>query len=149
MTEPASDHTLAAIRAARESGDFATLTEHIPYLRFMNMEMRIEGDDVVGSMLFEEQLIGNFSIRALHGGTLGAFLETVAAFQVIYSTDCMRLPRIVSITIEYLRSAEAQTTFARAQLTRQGRRIAVARAFAWQGDPERPVAAANAHFLLA
>jgi acyl-coenzyme A thioesterase PaaI-like protein len=40
-------------------------------------------------------------------------------------------------------------TFARAIITKHGRRVANVRAEAWQDDPARPVAAAHAHFLLA
>jgi acyl-coenzyme A thioesterase PaaI-like protein len=43
----------------------------------------------------------------------------------------------------------AADTFARGRVIRQGRRVANVRAEAWQESPDKPVAAAHAHFLLA
>jgi acyl-coenzyme A thioesterase PaaI-like protein len=37
---------------------------------------------------------------------------------------------------------------ARGTVVKQGRRVANVRVEAWQGDPDRPVAAAHAHFIL-
>lgn len=52
------------------------------------------------------------------------------------------------MSFDYLRSARAATTYGRAELTRQGRRIASVRSTLWQEDAERPVAASLGHFLL-
>ena len=60
----------------------------------------------------------------------------------------MTVPKTINITVEYLRSGKPQDTFARAVFTKHGRRVANVRAYAWQDDPTKPVAAANAHFLL-
>jgi acyl-coenzyme A thioesterase PaaI-like protein len=39
-------------------------------------------------------------------------------------------------------------TYGRAEITKQGRRVATVRAEAWQDDRSRPIAAAHGHFLL-
>ena len=57
--------------------------------------------------------------------------------------------KTISITIDYLRSARTVDTFARAEVVRQGRRVASVRSLAWQDDPSKPVAAANVLLLLA
>jgi len=139
---------LDAIRDAREGGDLRAITAAVPYHAFMGMDMEVVGGRVRGTMRFDEHLIGNYAVRALHGGTLGALLEATAAITVICETECVRLPRVVNLTVEYLRGGKAEDTFAEATLTKQGRRIACVRAVAWQDDPERPIAAANAQFLL-
>jgi acyl-coenzyme A thioesterase PaaI-like protein len=58
------------------------------------------------------------------------------------------VPKTITITIDYLRSARPVDTFARGIVTKQGRRVANVRVEAWQEDPAQPVAAANAHFLV-
>ena len=137
-----------AIKAARDEKDFSRLAQEIPFMEFMRISMDLDDETVVATMDFHESLIGNYTIQALHGGSVGGLLETVAAFQVILGTDCEELPKIVSVTVEYLRSGKAIPTHARADITRHGRRVAVARAYAWQDDPTRPIAAANVHFLV-
>ena len=59
-----------------------------------------------------------------------------------------RLPKIVNISIDYLRPSLLEDMFARGIIIRQGRRVANVRVDAWQSDRARPVAAAHAHFLL-
>ena len=63
--------------------------------------------------------------------------------------ETLVVPKIITITVDYLRSARPIDTLARATLTRQGRRIANVAVEAWQDDRSRPVAAARMHFLLA
>ncbi|MEZ4250513.1 MAG: PaaI family thioesterase [Polyangiales bacterium] len=129
----------------------------MPYpLHAMGIETRLEGDVLVCTMRFSEPLIGNFAIRALHGGTLGALLESAAATTLLWREllavevvdERLAMPRIVSLTVDYLRTGRAVDTHARAFITSAGRRVARIRAEAWQDDPERPVAAAQASFLV-
>ncbi|WP_290818359.1 PaaI family thioesterase [Ferrovibrio sp.] len=84
----------------------------------------------------------------MHGGVVGALLESAAIVQLIWSADADRIPKIIDLQVDYLRSARPVETFARAIITKHGRRVANVRAEAWQDDPARPVAAAHAHFLL-
>ncbi|RYZ35655.1 MAG: PaaI family thioesterase, partial [Myxococcaceae bacterium] len=59
-----------------------------------------------------------------------------------------RVPKVISSTVDFLRSGKAQDTFARAFITRQGRRVANVRVEAWQDDRTRPIASSHALFLL-
>ena len=52
------------------------------------------------------------------------------------------------VTIEYLRPGRAQTTYARADVRKVGRRIANVHVEAWQDHRASPVAALRGHFLL-
>lgn len=92
--------------------------------------------------------VGNPLIPALHGGIVGALLEHAAILHILAGTDSEALPKIINITIDYLRPALAKDLFARGTIIRQGRRIANVRVEAWQSDPGTPVAAAHAHFLI-
>lgn len=137
-----------AIADARRSGELGPVAERIPYMEWMGIEMRVEGGEVRGLMKQSDMLIGNYVHRALHGGTLGALLESTAVFELLYSADSENLPRIVNITIEYLRSGKDQDTHARAFVEKLGRNVANVRAIAWQSDESKPVAAAQCHFLV-
>lgn len=152
--------TLAELLAdARASGDLAPLVHAVPFARFLGISTsRDAAGELVGKMSFAPHLVGNAFVPALHGGTVGALLESTALFGLLWQgsgdqvpgreTGAVRAPRIVNITIEFLRTPRTVDTFARAEITRQGRRVATVRTTAWQEDPEKPIAAANAHFLL-
>lgn len=132
----------------RQTGDFTELQEAIPYACFMGITAELQDGDVIGKMAYHERLIGNSMVQALHGGTLGALLESTAIFKLLYQGETNAVPKTINVTVEYLRTGKAIDTFARAEFTRHGRRVANVRVFAWQDDPEKPVALATAHFLL-
>ena len=137
-----------AIAEARRSGDLGPVVERIPYMQWMGIAMSVEEGQVRGMMRQSDHLIGNYVHRALHGGTLGALLESTAVFELLFNAEGESLPRIVNITVEYLRSAKERDTYARAHLEKVGRNVAYVRALAWQDDPAKPVAAAHCHFLV-
>jgi uncharacterized protein (TIGR00369 family) len=137
-----------AVLSMRESGDFTALQEAIPYARFMGITAELRDDDVLGRMRYSDHLVGNASVPALHGGALGAFLESTAIFKLLWHGETTSVPKTINITVEYLRAAQAEDVLARAVFTRHGRRVANVRVFAWQDDEARPVAVATAHFLL-
>lgn len=138
----------AAITTLRDTADFADVIKAIPYARFMGITAEVVDGDVRGKMSFADHLVGNAHVGALHGGTLGALLESTAIFKLLWEGETEGIPKTINVTIEYLRGAKLEDTFARAELTRHGRRVANVRVFAWQEDPERPVAIATTHFLL-
>ena len=137
-----------AVVAVRETGDFGPLQESIPYARFMGITAELVEDDVVGRMEYSDHLVGNATVPALHGGTLGALMESTAIFKLLWHGETTAVPKTINITVEYLRTARPEAVFARAEFTRRGRRVANVRVFAYQEDRERPVAVATAHFLL-
>ena len=140
--------TLEMLRQVHESGDIAPLVDIMPYSQFLGISVDTSRGELIGKLTFSEELIGNPSLPALHGGTIGALLESTAIFTVIRETETSRMPKTINITVEYLRTGRPVDTYAAAQFTRLGRRVANVRAFAWQEDRNKPIAAANAHFLL-
>lgn len=137
-----------AVTAVRQSGDFTALQDSIPYARFMGITAELVDGDVVGRMRYSDHLVGNATVPALHGGTLGALMESTAIFKLLWKGETTTVPKTINITVEYLRGARPQDVFAKAVFTRHGRRVANVRVFAYQDDPEKPVAVATAHFLL-
>jgi len=137
------------IRRFRGHGDAAGLVRAIPYARLLGMEFEADEEgQVLGRMPFAEHLVGNPNLPALHGGTLGSLLESIAIFQILSESETLLLPKTINLTVEYLRSARPRDTFARCQITKQGRRVISVRAEAWQDDPQKSVALAQAHFLI-
>lgn len=136
------------VRAARASGDPSPLLECVPYAAFLGLSVELSGGELVGRLRFSDPLIGDSTIPALHGGTLGALLESTAHLAVLFGTDVEQIPKTINLTVEYLRSGRARDTFATAVITKPGRRVVNVRATAWQDDRSRPVAAANVHFLV-
>ncbi len=137
-----------AVESLRSDGDFGLVQERIPYARFMGITAEIVDGDVIATMRHSEHLVGNAVAHKLHGGTLGALMESTAIFKLLWHGETTTVPKTINITVEYLRGAEPADVFARAEFTRHGRRVANVRVFSWQANPDKPVAVATAHFLL-
>ena len=136
------------LTAAKAAGNYQDLFDAIPYARFLGLSAELHGTELVTTMKFSEALIGNPALPALHGGTLGALLESAAIFELLWRAESIVLPKTITFTVDYLRSAGAADTHARGVITRQGRRVSNVRVEAWQDDRARPVATANALFLV-
>jgi acyl-coenzyme A thioesterase PaaI-like protein len=134
--------------SAKVVRDVNALMQAIPYARFLGITVDQRGNEVTTVMHFSENLIGNPVLPALHGGTIGAFLETTAIAQLAFEIAGDALPKPIGLTIDYLRSGRPVDTYGRAVITKQGRRVATVHAEAWQDDRSRPIAAAHGHFLL-
>ncbi|MEZ5999230.1 PaaI family thioesterase [Hyphomonas sp.] len=120
-----------------------------PFAQEIGMRCEVMGDEMTAIMPFQQKLIGNFTIQALHGGAIAAFLELTAMAQVYLVTEHLeRPPRPINITIDYLRQGHAKDTFARATITKMGRRMCSVRAEAWQDERSKPVTSLLAHFKV-
>ena len=138
----------AEIEAARKSGDLQPLVEAVPYFRWMGLRIDRQGEELLTVMPYQEMLIGNPMLPALHGGTIGAFLESAAMVSLIGAMATPKLPKIINITIEYLRPGRPMDSYATGIVTKQGRRVANVRAYAWQQDRDKLIATASTHFLI-
>lgn len=139
------------LKRLREEGrgrDLQALVEHIPYARFLGVQVDRKGSELTTVMPFGPQLIGNTSLPAIHGGVLGAFLEMTSVIQLLYDNSCERLPKTIDISIDFLRSGRGVESYGRAFVTRHGRRVANVRAEIWQEERAKPVAVAHGHYLL-
>jgi acyl-coenzyme A thioesterase PaaI-like protein len=120
----------------------------VPYAVFLDIRADIRNGEILFILPADEKLIGNPSLPALHGGVVGAFMEQAGAFHLIAKMDNPVLPKIIDFSLDYLRPARLQDTYAQCKLTRQGRAIANISISAWQEDSDKPNAIARAHFLL-
>ena len=120
-----------------------------PFAQEIGMRCEVMGDEMTAIMPFQDKLIGNFTIQALHGGAIAAFLELTAMAQVYLVTEHLeRPPRPINLTIDYLRQGHAKDTYARATITKMGRRMCSVRAEAWQDERSKPVTSLLAHFKV-
>ena len=141
---------LDMLNKARAAQDPRLVLDAIPYAKFLGMDVQEMDDGGFLSVLpFDDMLIGNPMLPAIHGGVTGAFLENTAIVTLLWERDTTKMPKTINITVEYLRSGRPQDTYAVGTLTRQGRRVATVRTEAWQDDRAQPIAVATAHFLLA
>jgi uncharacterized protein (TIGR00369 family) len=140
---------VALLAEARAKGDASVLLDAIPYARFLGLSMRREDGAPIASMRFDDHLVGDAGIPALHGGTLAALLESTAILAVMVDPATSTMPRTITITIDYLRSGRATDTHCRARVVRQGRRVVVVACEAYQEDRDKPVATAVVHLLVA
>ncbi len=139
---------LDALRRAKESGDFSPLVGRIPYASFMGLGLELRDEGLVGTLRYSDRNVGNPTLPALHGGAVGGLLEFTATFHTLWESETLVFPKIVTITVDYLRSARPVDTFAKGTITKPGRRVVNVGVEAWQEDRARPVARANAHFLI-
>lgn len=135
----AADAALARLALAR-----------MPYAAFLGVRCAWDGSELIATLPYRDDLIGNTSLPALHGGAQGAFLEIAALARLVLALDAgARQPLTVGVTVEYLRPGRPQDTFARPRIKRLGRRIANVHVEAWQEDEATPIALLQGRFLLA
>lgn len=138
----------ALIAQARRTQDWGPVLSAIPYFQFMGIGLEVVDGALVGRMRFSEHLIGNPTLPALHGGTLGALLEAVAQAELLFRADSEVLPKTITMTIDYLRSGKPRDTLARAEVLKHGRRVATVQVRAFQDDAALPIAVAMVHLLV-
>lgn len=142
------------------------LVGNIPYVTFLGIGFDRRGDELTAVLHFEDKLIGNPLLPAIHGGVTAAFLETTAIIELgwqrlweeiesertdaatLSADDLPRMPKTIDFTVDYLRSGLPRDAYARARVTRSGRRYASVQVEAWQDNRLRPFAQATGHFLM-
>jgi uncharacterized protein (TIGR00369 family) len=137
-----------ALSEARASGDLDRVLSTIPYIRLLGLRAVVREGDLVTRMPGGQHLVGNPVLPALHGGTVGALLESTAILKLLWESDSVGVPKTITLTVDYLRSGKVLDTWARANITRLGRRVANVQVRAWQDSEDRPIAVGHAHFLL-
>ncbi len=150
----------------RRDGVLRALVEGVPYIRFLGVTFERRGDELTAIMPFKEELIGNPMLPALHGGATAAFLEVTAIISLswgmiwedmesgaleiddIDNITLPRLPKTIDFTVDYLRSGLPRDAYARARITRAGRRYASVHVEGWQDNRARLFAQATGHFVM-
>ncbi|WP_424939306.1 PaaI family thioesterase [Aliiroseovarius sp. S253] len=155
-----------AVVKQRRDAALSGLVDGVPYVQFLGIHVERHGDELTAILPFDDKLIGNPMLPAIHGGVTAAFLETAAVIQLSWSTlwedmesgafdpstlgpdNMPYLPKTIDFSIDYLRSGLPRDAYARARVVRQGRRYASVHVEAWQDRREKLYAQATGHFLM-
>ncbi len=150
----------------RRDAALKALVHGVPYIQFLGIEFDRRGDELTAILPFDDRLIGNPFLPALHGGVTAAFLEVTAIIELSWSMiweemesgrldaaalgegRLPRLPKTIDFTVDYLRSGLPRDAYARARINRSGRRYASVHVEAWQDNRARLFAQATGHFLM-
>lgn len=156
---------LDRIKSRRDSA-LSALVSGVPYIAWLGIRFDRRGDELTAVLPFDEKLIGNPMLPALHGGVTAAFLEVSAIVELAWSVmwedlesgriapdaavpdSLPRLPKTIDFTVDYLRSGLPRDAFSRARVVRSGRRYASVHVEAWQDNRARLFAQATGHFLM-
>ena len=145
-----------------ENEIFDAMMRLMPYAQTMGMRVHaLEDDGLVCHMPFDESLIGNVELPAIHGGALSSFMEMAATLEVarqqlqqaewdeqadIGQVSAM-VPVPLNVTVQYLRSAKDQDCYVRAEVVKLGRRSNTVLCRLWQDDEAKPVASMTGIFV--
>ena len=123
------------------------MSELPPYARLLRLRTEEQDGVLRFVMPFHDDVVGRPGF--LHGGAIAGLLE-FAAFTALERAlvDDPVIKKPVTVTVDYMRAGTPQDTFAEALIERLGKRLANVEAFAWQGEPGRPIASARINFLL-
>ena len=68
------------VQVVRQRRDDAlrALVDSVPYIRFLGIHFDRRGDELTAILPFDQKLIGNPILPALHGGVTAAFMEVTA-----------------------------------------------------------------------
>ena len=128
--------------------DYQELVDRVPYARFLGIQVVAQGDELPFVLPKNDNVIGNPTLPALHGGAVAGFMEQAAIIFILLQMGEPRVPKTIDFTIDYLRAGHFRDTYAECRITRQGRRIANVHISAWQKNRQEPITIARAHFLL-
>ena len=138
-------------RAARDgiAPDMNALVAAVPYCAFLGVTAQLVQGIVVLQMPFAAKLVGNPGSRRSMAASSARCWRPRRSCRPVWDTKAAAFPKPVDITIDYLRTGRAVTSYASARLARQGRRVVNVHAQMWQEDEDKPIAALRGHFLLA
>lgn len=151
---------LQVIKQRRDAA-ISALVDQVPYLNFLGVRFDRRGDELTAILPFQEMLVGNPALPALHGGATAAFLEMSAIIELSWSliwpaieagqkpnVASLKMPKTIDFTVDYLRSGLPRDAYARARVNRSGRRYASVHVEGWQDNRGRLFAQATGHFLM-
>lgn len=165
MTRRPRPEPVQVVKQRRDAA-LRALIGGVPYIQFMGIQFDRRGDELTAVLPFDDRLIGNPTLPALHGGATAGFLEVTAVIELawqtlweemeqgrldpttLHPTHLPRLPKTIDFTVDYLRSGLPRDAYARARVNRSGRRYASVHVEAWQDNRARPFAQATGHFLM-
>lgn len=123
------------------------MTSLPPYAELLKLRVEPGDGGPLVIMPFHDDVVGRPGY--LHGGAIAGLLEFAAFTSLGHAIgDDKVAMKPITVTVNYMRGATDQDTFASATIERLGSRIANVEAFAWQSERTSPIASARINVLL-
>lgn len=139
---------LDVFKVLREQKKYDEAIEFVPYAKFLGITFKETRSELIFTLPFTANKIGNVHIPAIHGGVIGGFMENAAIMHLMWTTTPLEIPKNIDFTIDYILSGRPQDTYAICQVRKMGKKIANLQVEAWQSDRSSPIAIARSHFKL-
>lgn len=130
--------------------ELAKYVDFIPHIRELGMELiELTHGRCVLRMPWREELVGNPETGDLHGGVVTTLIDSACGLCVLAAMDDPGPIATLDLRIDYLRPGEpGRELITEAECFHLTRQIAFVRASAWHAEGEKPLAAAQASFIV-
>lgn len=126
------------------------MVEGTPHAKKLGMKfVAVDKGLATLSLPYNANLIGHPKSRVIAGGAVTTLLDQACGLAAVAGFDGLGQIATLSLRIDYQRSAQpGETVIAEAVCYKTTRHVAFIRAVAHDGDPDDPVATAQACFML-
>lgn len=121
-----------------------------PHPEEIGMRMRPDGPGkVFVTIPYDEKLVGDVETGVIHGGVVTTILDTGCGIAAISRVSKLGHVATLDLRIDYMRpSKPGMKLKARCECYRVTRSVAFARGYAYDDDPDDPVATATGTFMI-
>lgn len=131
-------------------GKVEQVIDFIPHCKELGVRVtEFARGEVVLALPYAERLVGDPDTGVIHGGAVTTLLDTACGLSVAFSLDTPRSHATLDLRIDYMHPAEpGAEIFAYGHCYKLTKNVAFVRGLAFQADPEDPIGAASATFML-
>ncbi len=122
----------------------------IPHQAAIGFQLvELGADFAVGRIPYRDSLVGNPTSGVVHGGIVTTLLDTVGGMAALARQGEFIVMATLDLRIDYLRpSTPGEDLAAQVECYKLTRNIAFTRGFAFNGDPDDPLASMSATYML-
>ena len=126
-----------------------TALKGFPHGDVIGMRLHDFDGDVLASVGYMPELIGDAETGVIHGGVITTLLDTGCGIAAIKKTGLMGFIATLDLRIDYMRPARPEMTiWAECECYRVTRSVAFCRGVAYESSADDPVATAAGAFML-
>ena len=128
----------------------SAMNQGSPQARALGFEsVSLDKATAVLKVPYDKKLVGDPDTGVIAGGVVTTLLDHCCGQAAHAALDSFKFIATLDLRIDYMRAAEpGKDIFARAHCFKVTRNVAFVRAVAYETDPDDPVAAATAAFML-
>ena len=122
----------------------------IPHQRAIGFELvELGADFAVGRIPYRDSLVGNPTSGVVHGGIVTTLLDAVGGMAALARQGEFLVMATLDLRIDYLRpSTPGEDLVARVECYKLTRNVAFTRGFAFNEEPDDPLASMSATYML-